>query len=179
MAHYTPGAHLLAVSAGRWCGVDGLRAFFPLLVVCAALSAGFVFLIARRLQLGLPYALAAVVLLFLPAQYFSGAFTHDRFLAQVAATLFAVAARWALVAWDEKRSTIGAAIIGVLFVAVFLTWPIWIGPLVLVFVSLAFTVNDPRSFGEVGPQRCGILPSALCRCSSWPRFTSPAAGAGW
>ncbi len=143
MAHYTPGAHLLAVVIGVWTGLEGVRAFFPLLAVCAALSAGFVFLIARRLQLPLPYAIVAVVLLFLPAQYFSGAFTHDSFLAQMAATFFAVSAWWALVAWDDERSTVGAAIIGVLLAAVFLSWPIWIGPLVLVFVPLAFTVNDP------------------------------------
>src|SRR6187431_1640985 len=75
MAHYTPAAHLLAVIAGVVFGVDGLRAFFPLAVVCAALTAGFVFLIARRTGLALPYAIAAVVLLFLPAPYFFGAFT--------------------------------------------------------------------------------------------------------
>ena len=137
MAHYTPGAHLLAVAAGAWAGIGGMRAFFPLLALCAALSAGFVFLIARRLQLPLPYALAAVALLFLPAQYFSGAFTHDSFLAQVVATFFAVAAWWALVAWDEEPSTVGAVMLGVLLAAVFLSWPIWIGPLALVFVSLA------------------------------------------
>lgn len=137
MAHYTPGAHLLAVVIGVWTGVEGVRAFFPLLAICAALSAGFVFLIARRLQLPLPYATAAVVLLFLPAQYFSGAFTHDSFLAQTAATFFAVAAWWALAAWDDERSTASAVIIGVLLAAVFLSWPIWIGPPVLVFVSLA------------------------------------------
>lgn len=137
MAHYTPGAHLLAVVIGVWMGLEGVRAFFPLLAVCAALSAGFVFLIARRLQLPLPYAIVAVVLLFLPAQYFSGAFTHDSFLAQMAATFFAVSAWWALVVWDDDRSTVGAVIIGLVFAAVFLSWPIWIGPLVLVFVSLA------------------------------------------
>ena len=144
MAHYTPGAHLLAVVIGAWAGVDGVRAFFPLLAICAALTAGFVFLIARRMQMPLPYALAAVILLMLPEQYFHGAFTHDSFLAQTVSTLFAVAAWWALAAWDEERSTIGAVIISVLFVGVFLTWPIWIGPLVLVFVSLALTAALPH-----------------------------------
>jgi len=97
MAHYTPGAHLLAVLLGWWLRVDGLRAFFPLLAACAALASGFVFLIARRLALPAPYALAAVMLLFLPYRYFYGAFTHDAFLAQAVATLFAVASWWALV----------------------------------------------------------------------------------
>ena len=105
MAHYTPAAHLLAVIAGAVFGVDGLRAFFPLAVVCAALTAGFVFLIARRIGLAMPYAIAAVVLLFLPAQYFFGAFTHDGFLAQTVSTLFAVAAWWAIAQWDDRPSS--------------------------------------------------------------------------
>jgi hypothetical protein len=69
--------------------LDGLRTFFPLAVVCAALTAGFVFLIARRMALPLPFAICAPRLLLLPAQYFFGAFTHDAFLAQTVSTLFA------------------------------------------------------------------------------------------
>jgi hypothetical protein len=143
MAHYTPGAHLLAVLFGKWLGTDGTRAFFPLLAVCAALTAGYVFLIARRLLVPLPYAIAAVALLFLPAQYFYGAFTHDSFLAQTAATFFAVAAWWALVAWDQDRSIFLAIVIAVLLVAVFLTWPIFLGPLVVIYVAVTLSVNDP------------------------------------
>src|SRR5688572_13641118 len=108
MAHYTPGAHVLAVLIGSWFGADGLRAFFPLLVFCTALTAGFIFLIGRRLGLPLPFAIAAVMLLFLAPQYFHGAFTHDSFLAQAVATFFAVSAWWALIVWDEERSTIAA-----------------------------------------------------------------------
>ena len=40
MAHYTPGAHLLAVLLGAWTGTDGLRAFYPLLAACAAPHGG-------------------------------------------------------------------------------------------------------------------------------------------
>jgi hypothetical protein len=136
MAHYTPAAHLLAVIAGALFGVDGLRAFFPLVVVCAALTAGFVFLIARRIGLALPYAIAAVVLLFLPAQYFFGAFTHDGFLAQSVSTLFAVAAWSAIAQWDDRPTNGGAIAIAIFLVAAFLSWPIWIGPPLLVFVAL-------------------------------------------
>lgn len=136
MAHYTPAAHLLAVIAGAVFGVDGLRAFFPLVVVCAALTAGFVFLIARRMGLALPYAIAAVVLLFLPAQYFFGAFTHDGFLAQTVATLFAVAMWWAIAQWRFQPSRSGALTIAIFAVATFLSWPIWIGPPLLVFLAL-------------------------------------------
>ncbi len=150
MAHYTPGAHVLAVLFGSWFGVDGLRAFFPLLVFCAALTAGFVFLIARRLVLPLPYAIAAVVLLFLPSQYFYGAFTHDSFLAQTVATFFAVAAWWALIVWDEEPSTMAAIIFSIFLVAVFLTWPVFIGPLVLLWVAFTRATWRPLIIG-LGP----------------------------
>jgi hypothetical protein len=136
MAHYTPAAHLLAVIAGAVFGADGLRAFFPLAVVCAALTAGFVFLIARRMGIAVPYAIAAVVLLFLAPQYFFGAFTHDGFLAQTVSTVFAVAAWSALAQWDDRPTTEGAIAIAVLLVATFLSWPIWIGPPLLVFLAL-------------------------------------------
>jgi hypothetical protein len=136
MAHYTPGAHLLAVIAGSIFGVDGLRAWFPLLVLSAALSAAFVYLIARRARLPLPYAIASVLLLFLPAPYFHGAFTHDAFLAQAIATSFVVGAWWAVVAWDEERTIANAAVFSIFLAATFLAWPVLVGPVALVFVSL-------------------------------------------
>ena len=143
MAHYTPGAHLLAVIIGALFGVEGWRAFFPLLALCAALTAGFVYLIARRLALPVPYAICAVLLLFLPAQYFYGAFTHDGFLAQAAATFFAVAAWWALSAWDEDATPTRTALFSIFLAATFLTWPVFIGPLLLVFAGAVLATNDP------------------------------------
>lgn len=137
MAHYTPGSHLLAVMAGRWFGTSGLQAFYPLVAVCAALTAGFVFLIGRRHELPIPFALAASILLLLPAQYFLGAFTHDGFLSQTVSTLFAVAMWWAIVVWDEHPSIPSAAMIAVFLSATFLSWPIWLGPPLLVFLALA------------------------------------------
>lgn len=142
MAHYTPGAHLLAVMAGSIAGTDGLRAFFPLLALSAALTAGFVYLIARRLRLPMQYAIAAVLLLFLPAPYFHGAFTHDAFLAQTIATFFAVAAWWAAVAWDEDRRAINAAVFSIFLAATFLTWPVFVGPLLLVFVAIVIRSSN-------------------------------------
>jgi hypothetical protein len=145
MAHYTPAAHLLAVMAGAWFGSDGLRAFFPLAVLCAALTAGFVFLISRRIGLSLPFAISAVVLLFLPAQYFFGAFTHDSFLAQTVSTLFAVAMWWAIAAWDDRPSMGGAAVVAICLAAVFLSWPIWLGPPLLLFLALLPRRDLPAS----------------------------------
>ncbi|HUQ86199.1 MAG TPA: hypothetical protein VM096_01490, partial [Vicinamibacterales bacterium] len=143
MAHYTPAAHLLAVIAGALFGVDGLRAFFPLVAVCAALTGGFVFLIARRIGIAMPYSIAAVSVLFLPAQYFFGAFTHDAFLAQTVSTLFAVAAWWAITQWHDHASYEAARAVAVFLVAAFLSWPIWIGPPLLVFFALLLRVEVP------------------------------------
>ena len=137
MAHYTPASHVLAVMAGRWFGTDGLHAFFPVAVVCCALTAGFLFLIGRRQQLSVPHALIAVLLLFLPVQYFFGAFTHDGFLSQAVSTLFAVAMWWAIVVWDSQPSRMAAALVSVFLVATFLSWPIWLGPPLLVFLLLS------------------------------------------
>ena len=108
MAHYTPGSHLLAVSDRCWSGTNALRAFYPLLAACAALTAGFVFLIARRL-VPAPFALISVMLLLLPIHYFVGAFTRDGFLAQSVSSLFAVFMWWAIVVWDERPSPAVAA----------------------------------------------------------------------
>jgi len=136
MAHYTPGAHLLAVLFGSWSGTDGFRMFYPVIAACTALTAGFVFLIARRLQLPVPFALASVMLVLLPRDYFVGAFTHDAFLAQAVCTCFGVAAWWALVVWEEQPVRSRAAVFGLFTTAVFLTWPVWSGPPLLVFTAL-------------------------------------------
>jgi hypothetical protein len=150
MAHYTPASHLLAVMAGRWTGRDGLHTFFPLDALAAALTAGFVFLIARRIALSLPFAISATALLFLPAQYFFGAFTHDSFLAQTVSTLFAVAAWWALTAWEDLPVAALASLIAIFLSATFLSWPIWIGP--PLFVFLAMSLNS-RAGADVPPFR--------------------------
>ena len=170
MAHYTPGSHLLAVMAGRWFGTDGLHAFFPLTVFCAAFTAAFVFLIARRHGLSLPYAISSTVLLLLPAQYFAGAFTHDAFLAQTVATLFAVAMWWALINWDDQPNRLNASIVAVFLAAVFLAWPIWLGPLLLVFFALVLRADvaagDRRAYLAIV-----LLPVlAIALIHSWDRW---------
>lgn len=136
MAHYTPGAHLMAVLAGAWTGTDGFRAFYTVIAACTALTAGFVFLIGRRLQLPVPFAIASVMLLLLPRDYFVGAFTHDAFLAQAICACFSVASWWALMVWEERQTPAMAAVFGLFTTAVFLAWPVWVGPPLLVFAAL-------------------------------------------
>jgi hypothetical protein len=43
---------------------------------------------------------------------------------------------WALIAWHDQPSVLNAAIVAVLLSAIYLSWPIWLGPPLLVFVAL-------------------------------------------
>ena len=170
MAHYTPASHLLAVVAGAVLGVDGMRAFFPLTVCCAALTAGFVFLIARRGGLPLPHAIVAVALLFLPSQYFLGAFTHDGFLAQTVSTLFAAGMWWAIVQWDDQPDAAGAGVIAVFLTATFLAWPIWLGAPLLVFLVMLLRA-DLSPGGRVRQLAIVMVPlAAVFLAHSWNRW---------
>src|SRR5262245_56582178 len=148
MFDYTPGTHLLAVLAGRWTRSEGLHAVFGVIALSVALKAAIVFLIALRClpeapsSARVPVALTAPLLLFLPNSYFLGSFVHDSYLAQVLAELFAVAAWWAIVCWDHQPSSVAAAMVGGAGVATFLTWPVWIGPIVVTFVTIAMARRD-------------------------------------
>jgi len=136
------------VLAGRWTRSDGLHAVFGIIALSVALKAGIVFLIALRCvpeapsSTRVPLALTAPLLLFLPRSFFLGSFVHDSFLAQVLAELYALAAWWAIVCWDHQPSPVAAAIVGGAGVATFLTWPVWIGPIVVTFVTIAMVRRD-------------------------------------
>ncbi len=151
MINYTPGSHLLAALAGAWIRSDGLHAVYPLVALSVAIKAGLVFLIVRRMLsraidaqrivvndgLRMPIAIGAVLLLFLPYDYFIGSFARFSFFAQVVSEMFAVAMWLALALWDERPSRSAAVLFGIAGVGVFLTWPVWIGPPVLVLLALA------------------------------------------
>ena len=136
MIHYTPGSQMLAALFGAWTATDGLHAVYPMVAWSMAIKAGFVFLIAQRLMPDrvprIPLALTAVLFLLIPHAYVVGSFTHDSFFAQVVAELFAVAAWWALIVWDERPTLAAMTLFALAGAAVFLTWPVWIGPLLLV-----------------------------------------------
>jgi hypothetical protein len=141
MAHYTPGAHVLAVLFGAWTRSDGLSVVYPLMSACAALTVGFVFLIARR-SATTPIALiSAAFVLFVPA-YFIDAFAHDSYVAQVVSALFAVALWWAAIVWDDEPSPAMAWVIAILALGTFLAWPVWIGPPLLAFYLAALLKRD-------------------------------------
>jgi hypothetical protein len=162
MVAYTPGSHLLAVLAGAWFRSDALHAVYPMVAATVALKAGFILLIARRL---LPrdgpriaFALAAVLLLFLPRVHFVGSFTEQSYLAQVVSELFAVGMWWSLIAWDERPSIEAAVFFALSGVAAFLTWPVWTGPLLLAFAVTALVHGELRLTTRVGHLAVAALP---------------------
>ncbi len=141
MVDYTPGSHLLAVLAGAWVRSDALHAVYPTVAATVALKAGLIFLIALRLLARdvprVAGATLAVILLFLARVHFVGSFTEQSYLAQVVSELFAVAMWWALLVWDEHPSPGPMAFFALWGVAAFLSWPVWIGPLLVVLAALA------------------------------------------
>jgi hypothetical protein len=140
MVYYTPGSHVLTALAGAWTRSSGLHALHAVMAAAAALKAGFVYLIAMRtLAPGVPrvpLAMIAVVILFASPTFFLGSFTEFSFLAQIVSELFAMAMWWALAAWDESPRWSLMFLVGLLGSAVFLTWPILVGPPLLLLAAL-------------------------------------------
>jgi hypothetical protein len=160
MIDYTPGAHLLAVLVARLIRTDALHVVHPVIALTVALKTGIVFLIARRLMPPtvprIPFAIAAVSLLWLPYVFFVGSFMEQSFLSQVVSELFAVTMWWVVVEWNERPSSKAMMLFALFGVATFLTWPIWIGPLILTLTALVLMR------GELGwRQRLRFLTIAL------------------
>jgi hypothetical protein len=149
MLDYTAGSHLLAALAGAWTRTDGLHAVYPVVAFTVALKSGLVFLIARRLVSGdastrTPFAAISVLLLLLPRAYFIGSFAQNSFLAQVVSECFVVAVWWALIVWDERPEPTPAACFALFGAATFLTWPVWIGPpLIVLAICFVFRRGLP------------------------------------
>lgn len=164
MVNYTPGSHLLASLAGSWAGTDGLHAVHSVVALTVALKAGFVFLIGRRMlggEVRAPFALGAVLLLFSSYDYFLGSFARFSFFAQVVSELFAVAMWLALVLWERRPSAVAAGFFAIAGVGVFLTWPVWIGPPVLVLLALALARGDVLRLARVRYLAAALGPIAL------------------
>ena len=161
MVHYTPGAHLLSSLVGWWSGRDGFHAAYFVVALSVAIKAGFVFLATLRLLPGhpsrIPFSLVAVASLLLPQAFVIGSFARYSYLAQVVSEMFAVAMWWATIAWDEHPSPRTAAFFGIAGAGVFLTWPVWIGPPVLVFLAVVVM----RAGLEPGAWRRTLLAALL------------------
>jgi hypothetical protein len=143
MSQYTPGLHLLALLSGVLFRTDGLHAVHAVVSFTVALKVGILFLIAKRViesdddggsPSALPLALVASVLPFAAPIYVLGSFLRDAFLAQAAAELFAVVMWWMLVVSKRSPDRAPLVLFAVAGAAVFLTWPIWVGPPMLALV---------------------------------------------
>ncbi len=149
MVYYTPGSHVLASLAGAWSGTSGLQALHPMLSAVVALKAGFVFLIARRLLPAsvprLPIAVIGALSLFASPTFLLGSFLEFSFAAQVVAELFVVCTWWALTVWDQHPTTTPMWIAGTAMAALFLTWPVLIGP-PLLLLGLLVLLPRPLPF---------------------------------
>ena len=146
MTHYTPGLHLVAALAGAWSRAGALQVIYPVIAIAVALKLVVVFLIALRLlppgRVRFPLALTAIALALAPHAYVVDSFVRDSFLAQVFAELFAVAMWWALVVWDARPSSLAMLLFAAVGVAVFLTWPMWIGPPLVALVAAVLARGD-------------------------------------
>jgi hypothetical protein len=146
MVDYTPGSHLLAVLIGAWFRSDALHAVYPTVAATVALKTGFVYLIALRLlpqtAPRIAFGVVTVLLLFLARVHFVGSFTEQSYLAQVVSELFAVAMWWALIVWDQRPAPGAIAMFALAGVAAFLSWPIWIGPLLLALAAVVVLHNE-------------------------------------
>jgi hypothetical protein len=165
MVHYTPGAHLLASLVGRWTGRDGFHAAYFVVALSVAIKVGFVFLATLRLLPGhpsrIPLSLVAVALLTLPQAFFLGSFARYSYVAQVVSELFAVAMWWATIAWDERPSARAAVLFGIAGAGAFLTWPVWVGPPVLVFLAIVGMRAGLTSRVRFRTLVAGLLPIAI------------------
>lgn len=132
MTFYTPGSHLLASLLGAWSGTTGLHALQPLLSLVVALKIGIVALIARRmLPVSVPrepLSIAVSLTAFAAQAYLLGSFLQFAFVAQVVAELFALFAWWAVVGWQDDQRVEWMWLFGVSSAALFLTWPVLVGP---------------------------------------------------
>src|SRR5205085_12402715 len=149
---------LVTSLAGAWVRTGGLRVAHPLLGLSVAVKAAFLYLVARRVVSGRPLALGAVVLAFAAQAYVLGSFTHDFFFAQVIAELFAVAFWWAITIWDAGARREGLAMAAIAGIATFLTWPIWIGPLSLMFAIVALSHESLTMRERVNALASGAAP---------------------
>jgi hypothetical protein len=135
---------MLAVASGSVLGVSGFFTVYPVVAFSVALKLGLFALLVLRLdardQVRVPLAVAATAWWMLLSAFTIDSFSADSFLAQVVAELFAVAMLWAMVVWSQRPSVWSVAIFGLAGMATFLTWPMWIGPM-LVALTLVMLVH--------------------------------------
>jgi hypothetical protein len=165
MVYYTPGSHILTALAGRWGGTTGFRALHAVMSAAVAFKCGVVYLIARRLLPSdvprVPIAIVGTLTLFASQTYFLGSFAEYSFLAQVVAEWFAIAMWWALVAWDQQPARGWMGFVGLTGAAVFLTWPVLIGPPLVVLGALVLLPHRTPRVERLRHASVAAIPIAI------------------
>jgi hypothetical protein len=132
MMNYTPGSHIAAAAVAQWVRLDPVRVLFPVTALFVAVKVGIVYLLALRLleeRAGAAfYALAAPVLLMIPARYLLGSFFEFFYFAQVLSETFAVAMVVAALGWTRTGAFRYLWLAAACGIGVFLSWPVWIMP---------------------------------------------------
>lgn len=140
MVQYTPGSHVLAAAIATWLRVDALRIIFPLMAASIAVKSALLFLVTLRI---LPesrpaiHAMAAPVLLMVPAEYFFGSSLKFGFYAQVVSETFAAGMLLAVVLFARNGARTWLSVFAACGSAAFLAWPVWVPP---AMVALLITV---------------------------------------
>ena len=132
MMNYTPGSHIAAAVVAGWLRVDPLRVLLPLTALFVAVKAGIIYVLALRLVPAKPapslLALAAPVLLAVPAAYVLGSFFQFFYYAQVLSETFAMGMVVAALGWTRTGARRYLWLASACAVGVFLSWPIWLVP---------------------------------------------------
>ena len=164
MVNYTPGSHLAAAAMGDWLRVDPLRVLLPLTAVFVAVKAGIIYVLALRLVPGKPWgsvlALAAPVLLLVPAAYLLGSFFHFFFYAQVVSETFAMAMVVAALSWTRTHAVRHLWLAAACGVGVFLSWPVWIVPAGAAVVT-AIVAGTPSFRSRASAAAVVVVPVTL------------------
>lgn len=151
MTVYPPGSHILAALVTDWLGTTTVRVLHPLLALLVAIKAGIIYNLILRLippsRRNQSIAVAGVILLLLPYDYFLRSFTAWYFFAMVTAETFVVAMLWALVILDAELSSEVLAFFTLSGIAVLLTWPGWL-PIPLASLTILLFIRRDISFTD-------------------------------
>jgi hypothetical protein len=145
MVHYTPGSHVLAAAIATWLKVDALRVIYPVMAASVAVKSALLFLVTVRIlpaSRSVIHALAAPVLLMVPAGYFFGSILKYGFYAQVVAEMFAAGMLLAVVWWARNGARIWLIVFAACASAAFLAWPVWV-PCAMLALFVSVLIRRP------------------------------------
>lgn len=189
MMGYTPGAHVIAAVIAAWLRIDPLRVVYPIAAFFAALQAGLIYDIARRVRgtdtLPPLVAAAAPLLSLAPAAYTLGAFVQFFYFGQVISQTFALGMVLAALAWVQSGRWQALVFAGTCAVGVALAWPMWLGPCgatlaaAILFRPSTFAARAMRLAAAMGPAAVVVAlhqarhPSAASIVTSTGAVTTP------